>query len=151
MRIEDHLRQSAGRFGSKTALIAGETRLTYLELDRLSGRLATGLIARGLREGDRVVMVAENCAEAVVAFFACWKAGAVPCPLHASIKRDKLRVIIDSTKPFAVLAQTRFCGVVDAAFSDAGRAPLKISFGAVPASGASDAKASVLRVICVRK
>ncbi len=138
MRIEDPLRQSAGRFGSKTALIAGATRLTYLELDRLSGRLATGLIARGLREGDRVVMVAENCAEAVVAFFACWKAGAVPCPLHASIKQDKLRVIIDSTRPFAVLAQTRFCGVVDAAFSDAGRAPLKISFGAVPASGASD-------------
>lgn len=135
MRIEDHLRQSAGRFGSKTALIAGETRLTYLELDLLSDRLAAGLVARGIREGDRVLMVAENSAEAVVAFFACWKTGAVPCPLHASIKQDKLRVIIDSTRPFAVLAQARFCGVADAALSATDHTVLNISFGAIPASG----------------
>lgn len=138
MRIEDHLRQSAGRFGSKTALIAGEARLSYAELDRLSDCLAASLISRGIEAGDRVLMVAENSAEAVVAFFAAWKAGAVPCPLHASMKQDKLRAIIDSTTPFAIFTQTRFCGVVDAASSTADRPPLKISFGATPAGVAGD-------------
>lgn len=132
MRIEDHLRQSAGRFGSKTALIAGEIHLSYAELDGLSNRLAASLIARGIGAGDRVLMIAENSAEAVVAFFAVWKAGAVPCPLHASIKQDKLRAIIDSTTPFAIFTQARFCGVVDAASSAANCTPLKISFGATP-------------------
>ncbi len=129
MRIEDHLRQSAGQFGSKTALIAGETRLSYGELDRLSDNLAASLIAHGIKPGDRVLIIAENCAEAVVGFFAAWKAGAVPCPLHASIKQDKLRVIVESTAPFAMLAQARFCGVVDAALGGTDCAPLKISFG----------------------
>lgn len=129
MRIEDHLRQSAGRFGSKTALIAGETRLTYADLDTLSDQLAAGLVARGIKAGDRVLMVAENSAEAVVVFFAAWKAGAVPCPLYASIKQDKLRVIADSTVPFAVFTQSRSCSVVDAAFGNSDNPPLKISLG----------------------
>lgn len=132
MRIEDHLRQSAGRLETKTALIAGETQLSYRELDRQSDRLAAGLIAQGIKPGDRALMVAENSAEAVVAFFAAWKAGAVPCPLHASIKPDKLRVIIKSTAPFAILAQARFCSVVDTALGGEIFSPVKISFGSTP-------------------
>jgi long-chain acyl-CoA synthetase len=138
MRIEEHLRLSAGRFGSKTALIAGEILLSYEELDRLSDHLAAGFAAQGIKTGDRVLMVAENSAEAVVAFFAAWKAGAVPCPLHASIKQDKLRAIIESTQPFAIFAQGRFCGVVDTALNAANCAPKKISFGALPTNAALD-------------
>ena len=138
MRIEDHLRRSVGRFGSKTALIAGETQLSYAALDRLSDRLAAGLIARGISAGDRVLMIAENSAEAVVAFFAVWKAGAVPCPLHASIKQDKLQIIINSTTPYAIMTQSRFCGVVDAALRAAACAPLKIAVGGMPAGVAGD-------------
>ncbi len=132
MRIEDHLRHSAGRLETKTALIAGETQLSYRELDSQSDRLAASLIAQGIKPGDRVLMVAENSAEAVVAFFAAWKAGAVPCPLHASIKPDKLCVIIKSTAPFAILAQARFCSVVDTALAGEISSPVKISFGSMP-------------------
>lgn len=132
MRIEDHLRHSAGRLETKTALIAGETQLSYRELDSQSDRLAASLIAQGIKPGDRVLMVAENSAEAVVAFFAAWKAGAVPCPLHASIKPDKLYVIIKSTAPFAILAQARFCSVVDTALAGEISSPVKISFGSMP-------------------
>lgn len=137
MRIEDHLHQSACRFGSKTALIAGDTSLTFAELDQLSDRLAAGLIALGIAEGDRVLMVVENSAEAVIAFFAVWKARAVPCPLHASIKQDKLRVIIDGTTPFAIMVQARFVPVVEASFSrGTDCAPAKILLGGLPANAA---------------
>ncbi|GGF95030.1 AMP-dependent synthetase and ligase [Rhizobium wenxiniae] len=138
MRIEDHLRQSAGRFGPKTALIAGGTQLSYGELDRLSDYLAASLVANGIKAGDRVLMIAENSVEAIVAFFAAWKAGAVPCPLYASIKQDKLRAIIDSTEPSTIFAQARFLNVVDSALSGADHIPLKIAFGTLPTSATED-------------
>ncbi|AYC99489.1 class I adenylate-forming enzyme family protein [Neorhizobium sp. NCHU2750] len=136
MRIEDHLRQSAGRQGSKIALIAGETWLSYADLDGLSDRLAAALVARGLGAGDRLLILSDNCAEAVVAFFASWKAGAVPCPLSATMKPDKLRGIIDATEPFAIVAQARLAPVVDAALAGAASAPLPISIGSAPAQAA---------------
>jgi amino acid adenylation domain-containing protein len=132
VRIEDHLRHSASRFGSKTALVAGETRLTYAELDQSSDRLAAGLMAMGIGAGDRLIILSDNSAEAVIAFFGAWKAGAVPCPLHVSIKPEKLRGIIDSTAPFAILAQARLTTVVDAALNGATCNPHKISVGAMP-------------------
>jgi len=138
MRIEDHLRQSAGRFGSKTALIAGGTQLSYGELDRLSDYLAASLVANGIKAGDRVLMIAENSVEAIVAFFAAWKAGAVPCPLYASIKQDKLHAIIDSTEPSTIFAQARFLSVVDSALGGADHIPLKIAFGTLPTSATED-------------
>ncbi len=132
MRIEDHLRASAARAGAKIALIAGETQLTYGELDGLSDRFAAGLSELGVRHGDRIVIVAENCAEAVVGLFGAWKAGAVPCPIHASIKSGKLRSILASTRPAAILAQARFMPVVDLALTGMEDRPATISFGAAP-------------------
>ncbi|MET0359878.1 MAG: class I adenylate-forming enzyme family protein [Pararhizobium sp.] len=134
MRIEDHLRDCAARFGTKTALITAETQLTYAELDRMSDWLAESLAAHGIGEGDRILMVAENCAEAVVGFFGAWKAGAVPCPLYASIKADKLRAIIGNTEPKAIIAQARFVQVVDKALEGSDIFPKRISFGAAGAN-----------------
>jgi long-chain acyl-CoA synthetase len=128
MRIEDHLRESARRFGTKTALITAETQLTFGELDALSDRLAESLVQHGLGEGDRLLIVAENSAEVVVAFFAAWKAGAIPCPLYSSIKADKLRAIVAKTEPKAILAQGRFVPVVDAALGETDTAIRKIAF-----------------------
>ncbi|SFA97929.1 amino acid adenylation domain-containing protein [Rhizobium sp. NFR07] len=130
MRIEDHLRESARRFGTKTALIMAEVSLTYGELDALSDRFAENLALHGLGEGDRLLIVAENSAEIVVCFFGAWKAGAVPCPLYSSIKADKLRAIVTRTEPKAILAQGRFVPVVDAALGETDTAIRKIAFGA---------------------
>jgi long-chain acyl-CoA synthetase len=137
MRVEDHLRHSAGRFGSKVALVAGEIRLSYAELDRLSDRFAAALGLRGIGEGDRLLMVADNSAQAIVAFFGAWKAGAVPCPLHASIKTAKLRTIVGSVQPAAILAQSRFMPVVDAALDGMSHVATKISVGAAPSDGSA--------------
>jgi amino acid adenylation domain-containing protein len=115
MRLEARLAETAKTHGPKIALIAGDRQLTYDELDTLSTGLAASLVATGTTAGDRVLMVLDNGEEAVVSFFAAWKIGAVPAPLHASIKAEKLSAILDSTEASVVITQGRLRPTVEAA------------------------------------
>jgi long-chain acyl-CoA synthetase len=55
--------------------------ITAAELERLAARLASGLAAAGLEEGDRVALLLPNCPEAVVCYLACFRMGLVVVPL----------------------------------------------------------------------
>jgi 2,3-dihydroxybenzoate-AMP ligase len=65
-------------FADRLALIDGERRLTYGDVNRLSDNLASNLLALGLRPLDRVVVQLPNVAEFVVLYFALQKIGAIP-------------------------------------------------------------------------
>ena len=68
--LGDLLRRTAARLPGKTAVICGEVRWTYAELDRITNRLANGLAARGLGRGDRVAILSRNSHAFVVLRFA---------------------------------------------------------------------------------
>ncbi|MFB7917469.1 (2,3-dihydroxybenzoyl)adenylate synthase [Streptomyces sp. NPDC056061] len=57
---------------------ATERRWTYAELDARADRLAAGLLARGIAEGDRVVVQLPNVAEFFEVVFALFRIGALP-------------------------------------------------------------------------
>ncbi|WP_433235689.1 (2,3-dihydroxybenzoyl)adenylate synthase [Streptosporangium sp. CA-135522] len=65
-------------YGENTALVAGEDRLTYRDLDRRADRMAAGLAALGIRPGDRVLVQLPNIGAFVILFFALVRLGAVP-------------------------------------------------------------------------
>jgi acyl-CoA synthetase (AMP-forming)/AMP-acid ligase II len=94
MLVHHFLARSAERFPDKTALVCGERRLTFTELDGLADRAAGSLVSMGLRLGDRAVVQLENSVEAVAALFGVWKAGGVAVPLHPEIKSRKLETIL---------------------------------------------------------
>jgi acyl-CoA synthetase (AMP-forming)/AMP-acid ligase II len=54
---------------------------TTAELERLASRLASGLAAAGLEEGDRVAFLLPNCLEAIVCYLACFRMNFVVVPL----------------------------------------------------------------------
>ena len=62
----------------RLALVAGDERLTYAELDERANRVAHHLIARGIEPGDHVGIYSWNRAEWVEAMLGCYKARAVP-------------------------------------------------------------------------
>jgi acyl-CoA synthetase (AMP-forming)/AMP-acid ligase II len=126
MRLEARLRQSARRFGDKTALVAGDVRLTYAEVDVLSDRLAATLKHRGIASGDRILMVLDNGQEAVIGFFGAWKASAIACPLHPSIKAEKLAAILQNTNATAVIVQARLLKMLHASLQIAKASPVII-------------------------
>ncbi|MFI8456172.1 (2,3-dihydroxybenzoyl)adenylate synthase [Kitasatospora sp. NPDC085464] len=80
------LRERAAAHGGRIAVVdpgghcaAGEERRwTYAELDRRADRMAAGLLARGIRAGDRVVVQLPNAAEFFEVVFALFRIGALP-------------------------------------------------------------------------
>lgn len=74
----------AAQHPDRTAVIAGDTRLSYRRLrDRARGA-AAGLAARGLERGDVVVTQSDNSAEYLIVLFALFMLGVVPvCALPA--------------------------------------------------------------------
>ncbi|MEU9862507.1 AMP-binding protein [Streptomyces sp. NPDC047971] len=81
--LDNLLRGWALQYGTRTALVHGDSRITYAALDRRVDRMAAGLRLLGLRPGQRVVVQLPNVPEFVVTVFALMRAGAVPviCPV----------------------------------------------------------------------
>jgi long-chain acyl-CoA synthetase len=128
---------AASRFGDKTALISGDRRLGFNELDRLAGRAARGLRRLGVGPGDRVTLHAPNSWEWVVAYHAILRLGAVVNPVNALLTETELefilrdcgaRVAILSASKAASLVRLRDAGVLAAIVAIGDGAPL----GAVP-------------------
>jgi long-chain acyl-CoA synthetase len=71
------LDRAADRFGPAPALRFRAARLSYAELRQRVDRLAAGLIAEGLRPGDRVGLLMTNSPYHPIAFFAVLRAGGV--------------------------------------------------------------------------
>ncbi|MCP3144862.1 (2,3-dihydroxybenzoyl)adenylate synthase [Pyxidicoccus xibeiensis] len=81
------LRERAQRHGERTALVSGEQRWSYAELDNRADRLAAGFHALGIRAGDRVVVQLPNVAAFFEVIFALFRLGALPVfalPAHRS-------------------------------------------------------------------
>src|SRR4029077_11911398 len=62
----------------RIALVDGERRYTYGEIDELTDNLALNLLELGLKPLDRVVPTLPNIAEFVLLYFALQKIGAIP-------------------------------------------------------------------------
>lgn len=101
--VQHLLEESARRYPDKTALICGERRVTFAELDSAATRLARALMAEGVARGDRVAVFLENCAEAVVALFGILKAGAAFTAINGSVKADKLRHVLLDERASALI------------------------------------------------
>ena len=74
--------------GDRLALIyrqadGGETRYSFLDLKRLSNRLANVLAAKGVGPGDRVGVLLPQAPETAIAHIAIYKLGAIAVPLFA--------------------------------------------------------------------
>ncbi len=117
MRIELHLKRNAGTRPDKPAVIDGNRHLTYRDLAEQSRSLAGGMALLGIRRGDRVLFLLDNSLEAVVAFFAVWRIGAVACPLHPTVKCRKLADILQNTDATAIIHHARLHDIVQKACS----------------------------------
>jgi long-chain acyl-CoA synthetase len=123
--VQDCLSLSTDKFFDKEAVVFGEIRLTYGQLDRLSDLLARGLLDRGLRHQDRVIVFSDNSWEIVVALYGILKAGGVFVVLNGGMKGPKLDYIIKDSGAFFLIAQSNKSEVVKRALENSTR-PLNL-------------------------
>jgi long-chain acyl-CoA synthetase len=108
------------------AVIAGDERLTYRQLDEISDRLAAGLVARGIGKGDRVGIAMRNCPAWILSYMAAVKAGAVTTLLNGWWQSEELELAVQLTEPRLILADPPRAQRIAAACSTCAVEPIAI-------------------------
>ncbi|MBC7989954.1 MAG: AMP-binding protein [Luteimonas sp.] len=108
--IGAYLDEVARRDGANLALVVGHqgVRLTYAELKERADAFAAGLLALGLKAGDRVGVWSPNCAEWVIAQFATAKAGMILVNINPAYRVGELEHVLRSVECSALITATRF-------------------------------------------
>ncbi|MBZ4022495.1 benzoate--CoA ligase [Rhodobacter sp. TJ_12] len=103
-----HVLAHADRLAEKSALQilrpTGAERWSYGRLSAAVRGAGTGLLAAGLRPGDRVLLRLGNTPEFPVAFLGAIAAGLVPVPTSAQLTREEITKMAAQITPAAVLA-----------------------------------------------
>src|SRR5258708_29383916 len=104
------------------AVVSGDERLSFADVDRISERLAHGLAARGIEKGDRVGIMMRNCPAWVVCYMAGLKAGGVATLLngwwqaheaeHAITLADPKLIIADASRAKRIIERCQDRSVV---------------------------------------
>jgi acyl-CoA synthetase (AMP-forming)/AMP-acid ligase II len=76
------------------AVVAGDDRLTWVQLVERIDRIANGLRDRGLRKGDKVATLLDNSVELLELILGTIAAGGVIVPLSPLMARDSLATMI---------------------------------------------------------
>lgn len=99
MIIPDYVERHASLDPEKTALIFEKRQCSYLELQERVYRLANGLIKLGLKEGERVAVLAENCLEFLEIYLGVAKAEGVVAPLNYRLLPKDIVFLINYVRP----------------------------------------------------
>ncbi|MDQ8703720.1 (2,3-dihydroxybenzoyl)adenylate synthase [Streptomyces sp. LHD-70] len=95
------LHERAAAHPDRVAIVDGERRWTYGELDRRADRLANGFAARGIAKGDRVVVQLPNVAEFFEVIFALFRIGALPVFALPAHRETEIRYFCEFTEAVA--------------------------------------------------
>jgi long-chain acyl-CoA synthetase len=103
--LADLVRRAATTSGGRTALAAGSESWTWTDLDAAVSRIAGGLVALGLRPGDRVVLLLGNTPAFPLSYFATLRAGLVAVPVNTGLTAPEISHIVGDVGASLVLAR----------------------------------------------
>ena len=105
MSLGKMLAQSAEKHGNGVALIHGDRRITYRDLNRAAAALGNHLRSLGMVKGDKVALMLPNCPEFVIAYFAIQKIGGVAVTLNVQSTPYELRYLLGNSDAKGLITQ----------------------------------------------
>ncbi|MCW5750408.1 MAG: AMP-binding protein [Alphaproteobacteria bacterium] len=101
----------ASTHGAREALVHGSTRLTFAQLAARADAFAAGLLARGVRPGDKVGVWLPDCVEWIVARWAITSIGAVLVPINTRFRDADLGYVLKQSDCRALILTARWKSV----------------------------------------
>jgi long-chain acyl-CoA synthetase len=80
------LEHSARELPEKTAIVYEGKRFSYGQINAVANKVANGLIASGIRKGDKIALICPNLPFFPMVYYAILKVGAVVVPLNILLK-----------------------------------------------------------------
>ena len=97
------LERGAQAVPDKTAIVDGDRRKTYRELNEMTDALAAGLSGIGLERGDRVGIYMKSSLEFVIAFYALQKLGVIVAWVNPMYRKAEAQFILSNSEAKAVV------------------------------------------------
>ncbi|MEU6376533.1 long-chain fatty acid--CoA ligase [Streptomyces sp. NPDC046909] len=113
------LERSAARYPERTAVVLGDTRLTYAQVDAAANQVANLLVSRGIGPGDKVALSMPNLPYFTIVYFGILKAGAAVVPLNVLLKGREVAYHLQDSGAKVYFA---FEGTAELPIGDAARA-----------------------------
>lgn len=109
LTIDALLKQSFEKYGNLPSIASvGEKPMTYAELEKAVRSRMEDLISHGIKHGDRVMILGDNCPNWVIAYLALTFMGSVAVPVLPGFSDDNvLHILRDSGSVAAFVAAKR--------------------------------------------
>jgi acyl-CoA synthetase (AMP-forming)/AMP-acid ligase II len=107
VNVGDSLTRTAGRMPDKLAVVDGERRWTYAELNARVNRVARGLGNRGYRRGQALALASGNSCEFLVTYYACAKLGLVCVPMNLGWRADEIAYVLDHSEAGGIVVEAQ--------------------------------------------
>lgn len=135
--IGDELRAAATDAGDTVGWICGSERVTFAEMDAVADRVASGLLALGLRRGDRLALNGLTDLDWLRAYFGATRIGVAVVGLNVRYRSTELRWMLDRSRVSAVATVGRvgeddLRSLVDGVVDELGTVDHVISLGDGP-------------------
>ncbi len=112
MIVSDLLRRGSKLYPDRVAIRYQGRDWSYAELDQRVNRLANSMAQLGLRQGDRIAILAPNCNQYVEVYLASARIGIITIPLNARLKGGELKYIINNGEAKALLISPDFLELI---------------------------------------
>jgi fatty-acyl-CoA synthase len=106
---------NAKRFPNKTAVIMGDEQLSFRDLDGKANQLAHGIMAMGIKPGDKVAILSFNSLQWIVILFALAKCGACVVPVNFRYRKDELAYVLNNSEAKVLFFGPEFASLIEEA------------------------------------
>src|SRR5438552_12496961 len=113
--LRDLLEQRVAAAPDKPFLFseASGREFTYAQFNAAVNATARMLAANEVAKGDVVSLLMPNSAEYIVAYFACWKLGALAGPVNSLLKSEEMAYVISNSEAKAMLVHAEFLPAIE--------------------------------------
>ncbi len=105
-------RRCVKRFRNRLAVVSGDVRLNYEQLNERVNKLACGLISLGVKKGDRIGLLLLNSHHYIEAEYACAKCGFVMVPLNARLAGPEHAYMLQHSEANTLIFGEEFIDII---------------------------------------
>ena len=117
MNIAQTLGDTASEAPHKAAIVLGDRRISYGELDAASNRVASALLKVGMKRGTHVAILMSHRLEWVINYFGVIKGGGIAVLLNPALKAPELDVLLRDSDAEILITEKKLWGTLSPVLS----------------------------------
>ncbi len=108
LNIGEIINVNANKYPEKLALKDAKRQLTFRQLNERTNKLANGILKSGIKKGDKLAVLSNNCVEFMEIYVAAAKGGFIIVPLNFRLHPDDISYIINNSDAKWLFVESRF-------------------------------------------